>query len=358
MSVTLLLSGSGADGHTVTADGATSLQDLKNSIASIVAISGDDFEMLHDGSELSDMSDVVSRVGLCEGDTVMIQTSRHFEAKMLLSDLGLECTHEHLMSSVLESDSVAGTDEEKAGIVQLMIDCDGQFPTAEGPDGVTALHMAASVGNITVAKVLLSNGADVNQADDDGLTPLHCVSTGYVNERYNVVDMARLLVEHGADANQKDEEGWAPIHHAACAGLRDIIDVLLEGGADINSTTSEGETVMHLTALSGGDMSSCVDHAATMRFLISRGADIGSRTLENMTPMHYAATRGHLAAITLLIAAGSEIDTMDIEGRTPMHEAALRGYANVVEILRMHGSQADIGERLLEGISVEPVLVC
>ena len=38
---------------------------------------------------------------------------------------------------------------------------------------VTALHMAATKGNLEVAGLLISRGADVNKKDGDSKTPLH-----------------------------------------------------------------------------------------------------------------------------------------------------------------------------------------
>lgn len=40
-------------------------------------------------------------------------------------------------------------------------------------DGYSALHLAVIAGNLSLAKLLLSQGADVNSADNEGHTPAH-----------------------------------------------------------------------------------------------------------------------------------------------------------------------------------------
>ena len=47
-------------------------------------------------------------------------------------------------------------------------------------------------------QMLVDKGAEVNKADDDGLTPLHR------SARKGNVDMVSLLVANGADLNVKD----------------------------------------------------------------------------------------------------------------------------------------------------------
>ena len=56
----------------------------------------------------------------------------------------------------------------------------------------------------------LNWGADVNRADEAGLTPLHCaVMLG--DPRYLIA----FLIDHGADVHAKTAYGWTPLHFAA-----------------------------------------------------------------------------------------------------------------------------------------------
>jgi len=54
------------------------------------------------------------------------------------------------------------------------------------------LHEAAGNGFIEFARLLIDNGADVNQRDDNGKTPLTLAL------EYKKPEIAKLLQEHGA----------------------------------------------------------------------------------------------------------------------------------------------------------------
>lgn len=83
----------------------------------------------------------------------------------------------------------------------------GARPTATGPGGATALHIAASQGHIHVAEFLLSGGADPNVQDTFGRTPLH--EATFV--RAKSPQIWETLIAHGADPNgPRDRDGRTP----------------------------------------------------------------------------------------------------------------------------------------------------
>ena len=59
--------------------------------------------------------------------------------------------------------------------------------------------------------MLLDKGAEVDRADEDGVTPLHATcGNGHI-------DAARLLLENGAEVDRATEDGETPLH-VACDG--------------------------------------------------------------------------------------------------------------------------------------------
>lgn len=71
--------------------------------------------------------------------------------------------------------------------------------------GITPLHKATYYGHITTVELLLNNGAHPNLAHIHGDTPLYIASLrGHIH-------IARLLLIHGADKNIKNK-----IHKTAC----------------------------------------------------------------------------------------------------------------------------------------------
>ena len=60
-----------------------------------------------------------------------------------------------------------------------------------------------------------------------------------------------MFLDCGADPNEKDECGQTPLHNAARDGRAEIVRALLEGGADPNAEDEDGETPLRIAAEEG-----------------------------------------------------------------------------------------------------------
>lgn len=96
--------------------------------------------------------------------------------------------------------------------------------------GRTALHYAATDGELGTARRLIAEGADVNVKEDGGWTPLHCAAD------QGDLDIVRLLIAAGADVNAVNNRGEGPLFKAAAVGGRGdgpgVVRALLDAGAD------------------------------------------------------------------------------------------------------------------------------
>src|SRR5262245_12399309 len=111
-------------------------------------------------------------------------------------------------------------------------------------DGVSALHLAASAGNVEIARVLMTAGANVGASTVLlGTRPLHMAAE---NGHSDVVD---LLLARGADPNAADRLGTTPLMLAAHSGDAKTVALLLDGGADLDAReTAKGETALMFAA--------------------------------------------------------------------------------------------------------------
>ena len=72
-------------------------------------------------------------------------------------------------------------------------------------------------GGKEMIRALIESGADINVADQEGRTPLHCLQMPqYRLDCENAKDMAKLLIEGGADPEKTDNDGNTPV---VCASL-------------------------------------------------------------------------------------------------------------------------------------------
>jgi ankyrin repeat protein len=93
--------------------------------------------------------------------------------------------------------------------------------------GETPLHKAARLGHFNAVRELIRLKADLNAADTLGLRPLHWAA---INGRQ---DIARLLLHHKADPNARERVagGLTPLALAKLLGREEFADCLAEYGA-------------------------------------------------------------------------------------------------------------------------------
>ncbi len=154
---------------------------------------------------------------------------------------------------------------------------------------------AAMAGDIEAVRALLTNGADVNAPQGDGMTALH-----WAAEAGNV-EMVGMLLYAGANVQGVTRLGdYTPLHLASKAGKEGVISQLLEAGADPSAPTSTGDvTPLHFAAASGS--------AATVDALLDHGADVNvQESVRGQTPLMLAAGLNRIEVLQTLL--GNDAD--------------------------------------------------
>ena len=98
----------------------------------------------------------------------------------------------------------------------------------------TPLYRASSNGHLAVVRYLVEQGADIEMANDGGMTPLMVAS---INGR---LEVARYLLEQGANRDKANVGGFTSLHLAANWSHLEIAKLLMVYGADLNVRTNEG----------------------------------------------------------------------------------------------------------------------
>ncbi|KZV62671.1 ankyrin, partial [Peniophora sp. CONT] len=112
--------------------------------------------------------------------------------------------------------------------------------------GQTALHQAAYYANADVCRLLLEHGAHVDDADNDGNTPLHLTAnldTVHLLLQYPVADGSNAAALRCRTRNKK---GQTALHQAAYRGSVEACRFLLEHGALVDEEDNDGKTPLQV----------------------------------------------------------------------------------------------------------------
>ena len=82
------------------------------------------------------------------------------------------------------------------------------------------IHTAAKKGDLARVQKELDGGADVNEKDENGVTPLHEAAW------HGRKEIAELLLAKGADVNAKDDGGLTPLDWAIQRDQTETADLL------------------------------------------------------------------------------------------------------------------------------------
>ena len=242
--------------------------------------------------------------------------------------------------------------------------------------GSTPLLFAARVGDVESARLLIAAGADVNDAQPDGVSALVAAAhSGHTA-------LGALLLEKGADPNAA-QGGYSALHAAIDRSDLELVEALLHHGADPNIRLAKGtparrdsndfqlatrligstpyllaakfvETeIMRALADGGADVHLTMPDGTTALMLVAGHGETRARTdfvRRNETRRQICVCDGGvvetesqvLAAMQVALAAGPDVNAVNRAGDTAMHFAAMMGFDSVVQLLADKGANVNV----------------
>ncbi len=148
--------------------------------------------------------------------------------------------------------------------------------------GDTALHLAAAGFYLSIAKLLVENGAEVSARNRRGAQAIHYAADAGRWEPTAQGRMIEYLLSAGADANAVDKNGVAPLHRAVRTRSLAAVRALSDGGADVRLRNGAGSTPLHLAVHNTGASGSGSERARAqqtgiIRLLLERGARVSDQ---------------------------------------------------------------------------------
>jgi ankyrin repeat protein len=132
------------------------------------------------------------------------------------------------------------------------------------------LHVAAMDKNPELVKSLINSGANVNEKDELGWTPLHMVfaTQSSLDKSEIFINTVRVLLSHNADINAKTNDGTTVLMLAAGTFMAkpEIVQFLLQYKPDINAVDANHKTALILAAANAR-------HPEVISLLLNAGAN-------------------------------------------------------------------------------------
>ena len=226
---------------------------------------------------------------------------------------------------------------------------------------VTPLMYAAASGHVEAMKLLLDVGkVDVNEVHTNGGSALLEAATGGAGEAM------KFLLERGAKPDLVDNDGVTPLHAVTSKGDYNGTVALLES---LRKIMTKEELIAHinLPSHSGGTavmFAAAGGHPRCTKLMIDEGANVDAVAVatpeyleklakmiadgtvdpnedphvDGVTGVHVAAEEGHLDCVNLLIDAGADVTVLDEEDRTPLLLAVKGNYGEVASALIKAGA--------------------
>jgi ankyrin repeat protein len=108
--------------------------------------------------------------------------------------------------------------------------------------GFSVLHWAVDGEHLETVELLLKEGFpvdDVHEAIVPGWSPLIRLAATHGN-----VNIARVLIQYGADCNMKDNQGQTPLMYACLGGHFELVNLLLCNGCDYQVKNKYNKTAL------------------------------------------------------------------------------------------------------------------
>lgn len=171
----------------------------------------------------------------------------------------------------------------------------------KSPNKLDYFHTLAREGEKSDLERLIQEGADVNEINEDGETPLfNAIEKNEENTEY--------LISQGANIFHKNSQGQTPLHHAVQWSAEKIVKTFLQLKADVNAQCNHGNTPLILSIYQSSDK--------VFDMLLEYGADPNIVNIEGENAL-FASLHGETTKyLKELVKRGADIHAKDNQGHT------------------------------------------
>ena len=211
----------------------------------------------------------------------------------------------------------------RCNIIGLQIE-KGADVNQKNETGETPLTFVTKEGDAEAAKTLLEMGADPNLPNADGETAL------IISVREDTANITKLLLEKGADVNARDNDGRTALMHATMCEDTTTVRRLLDKGADVNARDNDGRTALMLAVR--------YNNQDAVKLLLDKGADVNARDNGGRTALMHATMYEDTTTVRRLLDKGADVNARDNGGQTALMLAVCRRNINMIKFMVNNGA--------------------
>ena len=138
--------------------------------------------------------------------------------------------------------------------------------------------------------------------------------------------MAKLLLDGGADVDQANNNGATPLLISSQQGHQGVMTLLLAKSAKVDRARSSGATALFMGSKNG--------HQEAVKLLLAKGATVDQTSKSGATPLLTSSRNGYQAIVKLLLKSGADVNHARSNGDTALSLAVHKGHTAVASLIR------------------------
>ena len=228
--------------------------------------------------------------------------------------------------------------QDKQALLSSLLITQGANITQRDQQGQTPLHHTAKLQSQPVIDLLLQQNPIIDVKDNQNKTPLILSA-----EIGDILTLKKLLV-NGAVADEQDSTGKTALMISAQRGDTEILKTLLQNNVSVDLQDSEGSTAIISAAYKSSPKSHrCKEYLTCIELLIEANANVNLVDDYHNTTLMAACkcTTTNEKAVISLLKAGSDVNASDDLDYTPLHSVLYSGETNIQSILIDHGADVN-----------------
>lgn len=255
----------------------------------------------HEKNKSNDLSKDIFNSLLDENDTPLTLAVKQDSPELIRllvtagANIDVECAQDHtpiILASRL------GRLNALTCLIELNADVNKKSSKAD----ITAMGMAAQMGQADAIRILFHAKANINEPILDGQSPIFMATMG------NHIPALNELILLGADVNISKKNGLTAAYFAAQQNFHEALLLLINAGANLNTPLKESTVNAFLkgeTSVITAARKNCFE---SLKIIIeSKKIDLNKQRSDGKTAIFLAMENNNIESFTILLEAGADI---------------------------------------------------